>query len=114
MKEIFRLASVLFGGQKDETPVAAGVPETEVYGGLPVSTSVSSNGAAGNRFQLLPEYEEKGKTPFSKHLKFKLSAKQPQAEYMYVSAEMAAEMLNYNQTETGSNRPLSETTADKY
>jgi len=81
-----------------------------------MSTRVSTNGSRGNRFQLLPEYEEHGKTSFAKHLRFKIGSVGQVAEYIDVTPAMAEEMLKYNenQAEDLHNRPCSAATVRKY
>lgn len=113
MKQYFRLTSILFGGQKSETPVAAGVPEN-IQEDLPVTASVSTNGRASNRFQQLPEYKEHGRTSFAKHLKFKVGVNGQEAEYIDITPAMAKEMLTYNENGELLNRPCSATTVRKY
>lgn len=90
-------------GRNEKTPVAAGVSiNNDEESNMARLASATANG------KMIPAYKVSAKTPFPKHLRWKIGTQS--VEWETITPEMAATMLEYN-TE---NRPCSPGTVKQY
>lgn len=100
-KEIFRLANILFGGQKNETPVAAGV-STNVQEDLPMSRNVSNRSDQHQdtiTFPFVPAGHAKARAQRWLDARLKRAQHEVFAEFGDLTPELAALLLDRNPPE---------------